>query len=235
VRFIAQTYDVSPVAVDKWVRSGDGGGCPVAATVPIGKTGSGGGRVSKWFDPKQVQAWVSAYRPHHGHGGKRSGKVGRPSTKKPLHATSAEQPLIVRMEQKQNARQGGLPELDPDFESQRPMEGTLTFEKIRHERVKAERAELELAKEKRELLPRTSVEEAIGSAARTARVRLEMMGIRLTSEILGACRLGTEFAAVVQDLISAACLEVLEELVRDPLGDGEPSQQQTDAATRVAA
>ena len=211
---VAKECHVTTQAVGVWAREC---GCPVEMTDEIGV---------RWFDLAKVRAWVSANRPRalaRQHGG------GRPGKKKTVSAALQQgrgdrdvAPLLHEVEEEGN-RQEALGNRDSGGEKP----SVLVQESTRLKAAQARKHELDILERERVLVRVSEVEEAIGEAARNARIRLETMAARLTGQVLTALKLGPEHGPLLQDLVQTACDEVLAELVENPLGE--------DVAVRAAA
>lgn len=212
---VARKYQISEPAVLKWVDKG----MPVAATTPMPN-----GRNKRWFSVTAVQEWVSANRAHHGHGGVRpgSGRIGRPRK----HVATNDQPLITRAEQRQNG-------IDPDWSAQpataspssASQPGTLNYERTRVEQLKAQRMEIELAERRRELLPRSDVEEAVAAAARNLGGLCGTMSGRLAAEIVSRAAIPAGMVPVIEEMIRAECDLLVDAMLADPIGEQQREQQ----------
>ena len=219
---VAGWYRITTQAVRKWVDEG----LPVRAVDTLGR---------RWFDQDDVRRWVAANRVHRGvpqsavmmepaglHGGTRPGS-GRPPRGSPRvsPARRGRPPGSGRV-QRMSLAERQTPRLDeveqePEA-SARPVSG-LVYEKTRHEQLKAESLELELAKKRRELLNRSEVEAAIVAAARNLGGLCESIGRRAAGAIVSACSLTPDQFVVIEDLLRRELDSLVEAMLDDPLGD----------------
>lgn len=209
---VAEALGVSRQQVQRWVKAG-------LRPAQIQRSGGASGQaVTTWmFRLDEVKAWRTANVGGHGHGGhrvrvKRAGGRG-PRAEAQSHKQPAKAPLPDGPSL--GPPPSNLGPLDVPLDPPTVQAGVspLTQAKIEFERIKIQKAELEMARRRGELVPLSEVAAYIAQVVRsTARPTLEGLPARVVQDILRATAAPPDRHAAVVDILTRAVGAVMDEL-----------------------